>query len=99
MVETYRQRNSDVQAVKYEGDNLEEIVNFTQGRVNGTFKTDKGQRGFRLNTAYGLQMVYPGDYVVNTFNKGFIAMKPDRFNELYVPVIKKNKKKFDSTSK
>lgn len=83
MVEKFRLRKGNIEAVLYDGTNVEEVNRFTGGRVSGVFRSENGVRCFRLNTTYGYVTVYPDSYVAQKADGSYFAMETQAFMKQY----------------
>lgn len=83
MIKTYVKKPVVVEAVRWTGNNLDEIRDFCGGSL--TFKGSKPIRIY-INTLEGRHMCLPFDYIIKGVQGEFYPCKPDIFKETYEEV-------------
>lgn len=91
----YRKKPVVIEAIRYTGDNLREVINFTGKRPNWSrwFNTwekyenhVKNNVGiFKIMTLEGAMSASPGDWIIKGVKGEFYSCKPDIFEATYEP--------------
>lgn len=79
MVNRYRKKPVEVEAVVWNGNNEQEIVQF----VGEAFSRRDRYRGLYIKTLEGTMRVSTGDYIIKGIQGEFCVCKPDAFKETY----------------
>lgn len=79
----YRKKPVEVEAVRWDGNNVEKVRAFFGGR--GRFFVDRASN-VRIDTLEGRMTASPGDWVIRGVKGEFYPCKPDIFEATYEPV-------------
>jgi hypothetical protein len=92
-VKKYTKKPVMIEAIKWTGDNLFDIITFTDGRPDLTFKASSDgwekyeriveEEGFKIKTLEGYLNVTIGSYIIKGIKGEFYACKPDIFHMTY----------------
>lgn len=83
MIKQYRKRPVTVRAVKWTGDNFDEIREFVKGQPLTLYKNDFGFIRLLIETLEGDMHVEVGDYIIQGVHGEYYPCKPDIFSETY----------------
>lgn len=83
MIKQYRKRPVTVRAVKWTGDNFDEIREFVKGQPLTLYKNDFGFIRLLIETLEGDMYVEVGDYIIQGVHGEYYPCKPDIFSETY----------------
>lgn len=78
----FRKRPVEINAIRWSGDNINEVADFI-GRATNIFR--KGA-DLRIRTLEGTMICSKGDYLIKGVKGEFYPCKPDIFRETYEPV-------------
>jgi len=84
----YRKKPIEVEAIRFDGDNFEECVEF-MGRSKmyltnvGQLMKMIGEKNIRINTLEGEMTASKGDYIIRGINGEYYPCKPDIFEKTY----------------
>lgn len=81
MAAKFRKRPVVIEAVKWNGDNSDEIYAFFGEQSWGEFVG-----AFSIKTLEGVMMATPGDWIIKGVKGEFYPCKPDIFEATYEPV-------------
>ena len=81
MINTYRKRPVEIQALRYVGNNLEEVLGFVTDDVGMEITKE-----LYIYTLEGKMKVSVGDYIIQGIRGEFYPCKPDIFVETYMLV-------------
>lgn len=73
----YRKKPVVIDAIQYNGENIEQIVNFTNKGIEFNGET------MEIKTLEGNMKASVGDYIIKGVNGEFYPCKPDIFNKTY----------------
>lgn len=79
MVKSYRKRPVAIKAVQFIGDNIGQILDFTENKINYDPKTNK----YYCETLEGFLYISKNDYIIKGINGEFYPCKPDIFEKSY----------------
>lgn len=83
MIKTYTKKPLSVQAVRWTGDNTDEIIDFG-GTVDGyNIISDIGKSYLVVRTLEGDMKISTGDYVIRGTSGEYYPCKPDIFEKIY----------------
>lgn len=86
---TYRKKPVEIEAVKFDGDNLADVAKWCGGRPVAKSKpsdpTDIA-RWIDIPTLEGVMKAQVGDYIIRGVQGEFYPCKPDIFETTYEPV-------------
>ena len=80
MIKTFVKNPVKVQAIKYTGNNFDEISSFTNGNI---FQYDEK---VVIKTHAGYRYIEKGDWIIRGVNGQFSLCKPDIFEQIYMEV-------------
>lgn len=80
----YRKKPVVVEAVKWTGENRDEITSFTKGRAQGNLSP------LTISTLEGEMRVSVGDYIIRGVREELYPCKPDIFEQTYEVVEEEN---------
>lgn len=80
-IKNYTKKPITIQAIKYDGNNIQEIIDFV-GNENLTF-SDVGIMQWSIKTLEGDMLISLGDYVIKGVKGEFYPCKPDIFEMTY----------------
>ena len=83
MIKTYVKKPVVIEAVRWTGDNIDEIIKFCGDSL--TFKGSKPSRIY-INTLEGRCLCSPHDYIIKGVDYGFYPCKSDVFKQIYEEV-------------
>lgn len=88
MVQKFRKKPSEVEAVKFTRDNFEEVQQFCEGKATDLFLERRldGICYFILQTSEGDRTVDEGDWIIKDRPGSFYALGERTFHTLYVRV-------------
>ena len=89
-MKNYTKKPITIQAIKYDGNNIQEIIDFV-GNENLTF-SDVGIMQWSIKTLEGDMLISLGDYVIKGIKGEFYPCKPDIFEMSYDEVNTDHKK-------
>ena len=79
-----------VEAVQWNGDNLQEVVDFGDGQIQSDWGPHcRRDDGVKILTLEGLLYVAVGDFIIKGVHGEFYSRKPDIFAETYEEVFEK----------
>lgn len=81
MAKKYRKRLVDVEAVRWDGENKEEILEFIGDAQETNFDPE-----LSIKTLEGWHCASVGDYIIKGVNGEFYPCKPDIFDKTYISV-------------
>lgn len=76
-MKNYKKKPVVISATKYTGNNIDEIIEFTQG------KAYIGSSGLMITTLEGEHLASIGDYIIRGIHGEFYPCKPDIFHKTY----------------
>ena len=80
----YRKKEVIIQAVKWTGNNLEEVLFLDAPEVKRMFTTEvDGEIRLRIATLEGVMIASIGDYIIKGVKGELYPCKPDIFTETY----------------
>lgn len=89
----YRKKPVVIEAVQWTGDNLFEVITFTDGKpdLSSAVMADKWDQyvalvqrdGFKIKTLEGMMSATVGDYIIKGVQGEFYPCKPDIFSMTY----------------
>lgn len=91
----YRKKPVVVEAVRWTGDNLREVIAFTGLHPSAHYMTWEQYRelvakeGLKIFTLEGAMMASVGDFIIKGVSGEFYPCKPDIFEKTYEPVEEK----------
>lgn len=91
-MQKFRKKPVEVEAVKWTGDNLPEIIAFTGRHESaaawswGHFEKVVREEGLKIFTLEGSHMATVGDWIIRGVAGEFYPCKPDIFEQTYEPV-------------
>jgi len=92
-VRTYRKKPVIIEAIKWTGDNLKEVISFTglnEAASHLTWSEYEGglvsAGGLKIFTLEGTMMASKGDMIIKGVSGEFYPCKPGIFNKTYEPV-------------
>lgn len=77
----YRKKPVEIEAVRWTGENLEEIKEFAKGAL-----VRRGSVGIAIDTLEGRMRADKGDYIIKGIAGEFYPCKPDIFKATYEEV-------------
>ena len=80
MINKYRKKPIEIEAIQYTGENAKEVINF----VNSNIKVEDVD--LIINTLEGDMTISNGDFVIKGVNGEFYPCKPDIFEKTYEKV-------------
>lgn len=80
MIKKYKKKPVTIKAVKYNGENIDEIVDFVD---NDSLIINNILSMIEINTLEGVMAVCKGDYIIKGINGEFYPCKPDIFEKTY----------------
>lgn len=83
MPRLYRKRPVTIEAVLFDGTNVDEVVAF----VNGAYPLKTMQDGIVIRTLEGDMLASPGDYVIKGIESEFYPCRSDIFEATYDPLL------------
>lgn len=83
MIKEYRKRPVTVRAVKWTGDNFDEIREFVKGQPLTLYKNTYGLTRLVVETLEGDMRAEVGDYIICGVRGEYYSCKPDIFSETY----------------
>ena len=96
MSKLYRKKPVVIEAVQYNGDNLQEVLDFTGKHPKwhewfGTFEiyqtyVNSDNKIFKILTLEGAMEASPGDWIIRGVQGEHYPCKPDIFEKTYEPV-------------
>ena len=78
----YRKKPVVIEAIQWKGDNMYEIITFSEGSDDFGFHEDKCS----IDTLEGTMTANPSDWIIKGVNGGFYPCKPDIFEKTYEKV-------------
>ena len=79
----YRKKPVIIEAIKWTGDNTEEIKEFINGSFHGLGFTDNKVNALYIETLEGKMAASIEDYIIKGVRGEFYPCKPDIFEETY----------------
>ncbi len=80
MAQRFRKLPVEIEAVRYDGVNLDEVVEFT----GIEHRPEQGDgRPFAIVTLEGTMLAQPGDWIIKGVQGEFYPCKPDIFEQTY----------------
>ena len=86
MVERYRKKPVEVDVIKWDGINTEEVCKFVESGNTVKFKKDGNKYGLFIVTLEGEMRVKEGDYIIRGVHGEYYPCDPDIFNKTYEKV-------------
>ena len=86
MVERYRKKPVEVDVIKWDGTNAEEVFKFVESGNTVKFKKDGNKYSLFIVTLEGEMRVKEGDYVIRGVHDEYYPCDPDIFNKTYEKV-------------
>lgn len=96
-IQTFRKKPVTIKAIKYTGDNLKEVINFTgkHPRFSEWFKSWEDYENhvkndnmiFKILTLEGTHNAQVGDWIIRGVNGEHYPCKPDIFDKTYEEVV------------
>lgn len=83
MIKQYRKRPIVIRAVKWTGDNFDEICEFVKDQPVTLYKNDFGFIRLLIETLEGDMYAEVGDYIICGVHGEYYSCKPDIFSETY----------------
>lgn len=94
MVKSFRKKPVVIQAIRWTGDNLAQIIHFTDGRAPETRSDHAGMKweeyvalvraeGLKIYTLEGIHLASIGDWIIRGVKGEFYPCKPDIFAQTY----------------
>lgn len=83
MIKQYRKRPIVIRAVKWTGDNFDEIRKFVKGQPLTLYKNTYGLTRLVIETLEGVMRAEVGDYIICGVRGEYYSCKPDIFSETY----------------
>lgn len=81
-VKKARKKQLLVEYIQYDGDNHQDLYDWSNGTVHPDFETSDPY-SFLVNTLEGVMVVGLGDYIVKGVNGEFYPVKKDIFHKTY----------------
>lgn len=91
-VKTYRKKPVEIEAIKYDGKNVDDCIKFIEkGQVvcwkkKEVFPYSKPEIKIMIETLEGFMKARPGDYIIRGVNGEYYPCKPDIFEKTYEKV-------------
>ena len=82
MIKKYRKKPVIIEAIQWTGDNLNEIVMFTEKH-----NLQCGENELKIKTLEGNMITFLGDYIIKGVRGEFYPCKPDIFEQTYEEVL------------
>lgn len=92
-VQEFRKKPVVIQAIKWDGDNLFDVISFTDGKpdLSTTVAADKwtdyaafvATYGLKIHTLEGYMLASVGDWIIKGVKGEFYPCKPDIFEATY----------------
>lgn len=79
----YRKKPVEVEAIKYDGDNINEVAAFVGDQFAGQHATNSDY--YEIETLEGVMTASIGDYIIKGVQGEFYPCKPDIFYATYDP--------------
>lgn len=83
MVNRYRKKPVVIEAIKWTGDNYEDVKDFVKENLS---KVTFTQYDVEIKTLEGVMVASKGDYIIKGVNGEFYPCKPDIFEKTYEQV-------------
>lgn len=88
MIKTYRKKPIVVQAIRYWGNNIKEIEDFTgQIMLRYTTENKESEHLIGLPISNGIKAISVGDYIIRDDKNEFRTCDSDLFKQMYEEVI------------
>lgn len=97
MIRKFVKKPVVVEAVQWKGDNLFEIITFTDGKPDlttrmaaekwGDYEILVEREGFKIQTLEGMMSASVGDWIIKGVQGEFYPCKPDIFEQTYAEVV------------
>ena len=81
----FRTKPCEIEAVQWEGDNLDEIVKFTNGLEKHIIRVEGLEPVIFISTLEGDMKASVGDYIIRGLRGEYYPCKPDVFQKKYEP--------------
>jgi hypothetical protein len=79
MVKSYRKRPVVIKAVQFTGDNIGQVLDFTENKI----KYDPKSNEYCCETLEGFLHISKNDFIIKGVNGEFYPCKPDIFEKSY----------------
>ena len=86
MIKKYRTKPCEIEAIKWTGNNFEEIFKFTNCRAYMEVMYSSVKEELIIVTLEGNMMASVGDFIIKGLKGEFYPCKPDVFNKKYQEV-------------
>ena len=86
MIKKYRTKPCEIEAIKWTGNNFEEIFKFTNCRAYMKLMYSSMKEELIIVTLEGNMMASVGDFIIKGLKGEFYPCKPDVFNKKYQEV-------------
>ena len=83
----FRTKPCEIEAVQWEGHNLDEIIKFTNGLEKHIIRVEGLEPVIFISTLEGDMKASVGDYIITGVHGEQYPCKPDIFEETYEPVV------------
>lgn len=87
MIRRYRKRPVEVDALLFDGENLDEVRDWLGDAYLGVATMSSGPKRIRIVTYEGVITASRGDWIIKGVEGEFYPCKPGIFAETYEPVV------------
>lgn len=87
MVKKYKTKPCEIEAIKWTGDNFEEIAKFTNYKAYMELMYSSMKKELIIKTLEGDMMATVGDYIIKGLRGEFYSCKPDVFHKKYEEIL------------
>lgn len=87
MVKKYKTKPCEIEAIKWTGDNFEEISKFTNCKAYMELMYSSMKEELIIKTLEGDMMSTVGDYIIKGLRGEFYPCKPDVFHKKYEEIL------------
>ena len=81
----YKTKPCEIEAVQWEGHNLDEIIKFTNGLDKTIIRVEGLEPVIFISTLEGYMKASVGDYIIRGLRGEYYPCKPDIFHKKYEP--------------
>ena len=83
MINKYKTKPCEIEAVQFTKENWKEIQNFTNGEAKDFFITQDKEICCEIETLEGRMIAIEGDYIIRGLRGEYYPCKPDVFEKKY----------------
>ena len=86
MIKKYKTKPCEIEAIKWDGNNFEEVSKFANNKVHMELLFGSMDYGLVVDTLEGYMLASEGDFIIKGLRGEFYPCKPDVFYKKYEEV-------------